>query len=140
MADMFKSRICCKIDLRRMVTSYVDDGVILVSTGTKRKTKHEPKECFRDCVKIARERGMNFSVKKMDWMGIGEGEWGELEIEGDELKMVKEIRILGYRIDTERKWRGHVEYWTERGIGVRRNIAGVGRRFGSQGGIGAWKT
>ena len=82
---------------------------------------------------------MNFSVKKLDWMGIGKGEWGTLDIGGDKLKMVKEIRILGYRIDTKREWRGHVEYWTERGIGVRRNIAGVGRRFGSQGGVGVWE-
>ena len=102
-ADMFRSRICCRIDLRRMVSSYVDDGVILVSTENKRKTKHQPVECFEDCKKIAKERGMDFSEKKLDWMGIGKGDWGKLEMGGIGLNMVKEIRILGYRIDNNRK-------------------------------------
>ena len=122
-----------------MVSSYVDNGVILVSTGNKEKTKQQIIECFEDCKKVATARGMDFSVKKLDWMGIGKGDWGTLEIKGEKLKTVKEIRILGYRIDTDRKWKGHMEYWTERGIGIRRNISGVGRRYGSEGGIGAWE-
>ena len=40
-ADMFKSRICCRLDLRRMVLSYVDDRVILVSTESKEETKQQ---------------------------------------------------------------------------------------------------
>lgn len=55
------------------------------------------------------------------------------------MKMVKEIRLLGYRIDTKRSWKGHGEYWTVRGNGIRRNISGVGRRFRSEGGIGKWE-
>ena len=102
-ADMFKSRICCRMDLRRMVSSYVDDGVILVSTSNKEKTKQQLIECFKECKKIVKERGMDFSEKKLDWMGIGEGEWGWLEDGGMKLKMVKEIRIVGYRIDTKRE-------------------------------------
>ena len=138
-ADMFISRICCRMDLRRMVVSYVDDGVILVSTGNKKKTKQELMNCFGECKEVAKERGMDFRLKKLDWMGIGEGEWSDLVIEEECLKMVKEMRILGYRIDNKRKWKGHVEYWTERGLGVRRNISGVGRRYGSKGGVGAWE-
>ena len=138
-ADMFKSRICCRIDLRRMVSSCVDDGVILVSTTNKEKTKHQLIEYFEECKKVATDRGMDFSVKKLDWMGIGKGNWGTLEIKGNKWKMVKEIRILGYRIDTDRKWKGHMEYWTEREIGIRRNISGIGRRYGSDGEIGAWE-
>ena len=138
-ADMFRSRICCRLDLSRMVSSYVDDGVIVISTANKKKTKQNLIECFEDYKKIANDRGMDFSVKKLDWMGIGKGDWGTIEIDGNKLKMVKEIRILGYRIDTNRKWRGHVEYWRERGMGIRRNISGVGRRYGSEGGIGAWE-
>jgi len=38
-----------------------------------------------------------------------------------------------------KKWREDVEYWTERGVGVKRSIAGIGRRYGSEGGIGAWE-
>ena len=91
-----------------MVTSYLDDGVILVSTGNKQKTKRELKECIYDCVRIAKERGINFRVKKIDWMGIGKGELGTFDVEGVELKMVKKKRILGYSIDTKREWRGHV--------------------------------
>ena len=122
-----------------MVSSYVDDGVILVSTSSKEKTKQQLIECFKECKEIAKARGMDFSEKKLDWMGIGKGEWGWLEDGRMKLKMVKEMRILGYRIDTEGGWRGHIEYWTARGMGIRRNISGVGRRFGSEGGIGAWE-
>ena len=70
---------------------------------------------------------------------MGKKNWGVLDVGEGELKMTKEIRLLGYRIDTERTWEGHVEYWTERGIGVRRNVSNVSRRFGSQGGIGPWE-
>ena len=73
-ADMAKSRICYRIDLRRMVVSYVDDGVILVSTGNKKKTKQESMKCFGECKEVAKEKGMDVSLKKLDWMGIGEGE------------------------------------------------------------------
>jgi len=34
----------------------------------------------------------------------------------------------------------HVKYWLERGLGVRRRISALGRRFGGTGGIGAWET
>jgi len=138
-ADRFNPWFRSGIDLQRMVSSYVDDGVILVSTYSIQKTKQELVDCFTNCQKVARNRGMDFSKKKMDWMGIGKEEWGEIEMDDKKKKGVKEIRLLGYRIDDQRKWKGHVEYWTERGIGVRRNMVGIGRRFGSYGGIGAWK-
>lgn len=89
--------------------SYVDDGVILVATGNKNKTKQQLVECFEDCKRIVKERGMDFSMKKLDWMGIGKGEWGNLKIGEASWKMVKEIRILGYGIDNKREWKGHVE-------------------------------
>jgi len=122
-----------------MVTSYVDDGVILVLTNSIKQTKSEVTSCLKECKDIARKRGMNFSERKMDWMGIGKGNWGQLEIESTKLEMANEIRILGYRWNNKRKWREDVEYWTERGIGVKRSIAGIGRRYGSEGGIGAWE-
>jgi len=53
------------------------------------------------------------------------------------LKEAKEIRILRYRIDKRRNMRVHMEYWVDRGVGVKRRIAGLGRRFGSHGGQGA---
>jgi len=55
------------------------------------------------------------------------------------MKPVQEIRLLGYRFDMDGGMKGHTEYWLERGVGVRRRIAGIGRRYGSRGGIGAWE-
>jgi len=52
--------------------------------------------------------------------------------------MVEEIRILGYRMGRDRKMKSHMEYWMERGIGVKRRIASVSRRYGSEGGLDAW--
>ena len=138
-ADMFKPRFSFRIGLRRIMTSYVDDGAILVSTNSVKNTKEEIRKTLGECKSIARSRGMDFSMKKMEWIGFGRKKWGELEVEEGKLEMTKEIRILGYRIDTDRKWKGHVEYWSERGMGVRRNVSNVSRRFGSKGGIGAWE-
>ena len=58
-------------------------------------------------------------------MRLGKGKWGNLEMEEGKLKMTREIRMPGYRIDTERKWKEHVEYWAERGMGVRRNVSNM---------------
>jgi len=60
-------------------------------------------------------------------------------VDGNVKKMVKEIRVLGYRLDCEGKMGKHVEYWTERGVDIRRRIAAIGRRYGSEGGIGSWE-
>ena len=110
-ADMFKPRFSFRMGLGRMVTSYVDDGAILVATDTIEKTKDEIKRTLEECTKIAKDRGMDFSTKKMEWIGFGRGEWGEIEVGGKKLRMTKEIRILGYRINTKREWKGHMEYW-----------------------------
>ena len=53
--------------------------------------------------------------------------------------MVKEIRVLGYRLDCDGKMGKHVEYWAERGVDVRRRIAAIGRRYESEGSIGSWE-
>jgi len=122
-----------------MVSSYVDDGGILVATRKIESTKDRFKlvECWEDCDKVAKSRGMGFASSKMDWIGFSEEDWGMLRIGEEELKEVKEIRILGYRMDKRRSMGVHMEYWSDRGIGVKRRIAGLGRRFGSHGGLGA---
>jgi len=51
-----------------------------------------------------------------------------LDIEGVLTREVKEIRILGYRLRKNRGMKGHIEYWLERGIGVRRRIRALSRR------------
>jgi len=86
-ADMFNPRFKTRIDLCQMVTSYVDDGVIPVSTNSIKKTKSEVISCLKECKDIARKRGMDFSERKMDWMGIGKGNWGQLEIGSRKLEM-----------------------------------------------------
>ena len=65
-ADMFKPRFSFRIGLRRMVTSYVDDGAILVSTNSVENTKEEIQKTLQECKNIARSRGMDFSMKKME--------------------------------------------------------------------------
>jgi len=52
---------------------------------------------------------------------------------------VKEIRILRDRLRKNRCMKGHIEYWLERGVGVRRRIGALSRRYGSDGGLGAWE-
>ena len=49
-----------------MVTSYVDDGAILVATNSIENTNEEMKNTLQECKDIARNRGMDFSVKKME--------------------------------------------------------------------------
>jgi len=52
---------------------------------------------------------------------------------------VEEIRILGYRMERDRKMRSYIEYWLERGIGMKRRIPSISRRYGSDGGLNAWE-
>ena len=54
-------------------------------------------------------------------------------------KGVKKRRILGYRLGKDRGMKGHIEYWLERGVGVRRRIGGLSRRYGSEEGLGSWE-
>ena len=56
-----------------MVTSYVDDGVILVATGDIRKTKYELGECFRDCKEVAEKRGMDLARKRQTGWELEKG-------------------------------------------------------------------
>ena len=137
-ADVFRPRIKTGIGLRTMVCSYVDDGTIAVSTPNISNTKYELARIFDECDEVASKRGMKFNPDKVDWIGFGKTEWGELKIKGMERRMVEEIRILGYRIGRDRKMKSQMEYWMERGIGVKRRIASVSRRYGSEGGIDAW--
>lgn len=74
-ADMFMPRFSYRIGLRRMVTSYVDDGAILVATDSIEKTKDEIEKTLQECKEIANNRGMGFSKKKMEWIGFGRKEW-----------------------------------------------------------------
>jgi len=109
-ADLFRPRIQTRINLRTMISSYVDDGTILISTDQAQWTKDKLIEYFGICNGIGKERGMSFSSKMIEWIGFGEEDWGSLDIEGVSTREVKEIRILGYRIGKNRGMKGHIEY------------------------------
>jgi len=122
--------------VRSMVSSDVDDGAMAAATNSTNETKRLLSDTFQECNRIANMRGMNFSSRKIEWIGMGKDDWGKLRVkEEKDKRMVEEIRILGYRVDKDGKMRGHVEYWTERGVGVKGRIAGLSRRFGSEGGL-----
>jgi len=63
-----------------------------------------------------------------------------LDIDGEILTPVEDLRVLGYRFNVFLNMSSHVSYWLERGLGVRRRISALGRRFGRDGGLDAWCT
>jgi len=126
--------------MSRLTTSYVDDGTIMIAGHNRSTVTHEMKEAYLNCRQIAKEIEMDFEIWKTEWMGFGSEQWDGMEIDGDVLTAVKEIRILGYRFNTANNDKAHVDYWIERGLEVRRRIAALRRRFGSRGGISAWET
>ena len=121
------------------MSSYLDDGTIAVARRTQKMAKDLMVEIFEDCNQIAKQRNMSFALKKREWMGLGKKRWDGKATEVGLIKPVEEIRILGYRLNMDGGMNGHTEYWLERGVGVRRKIARIGRRYGSKGGIGAWE-
>ena len=58
---------------------------------------------------------MGFAPLKTNWIGFGDGEWGELRIGTDIVKQVSDLRVLGFRFNASRNWSAHVDYWLERG-------------------------
>ena len=139
LSDVFSPRISTRMATASITLSYVDDGTVLAATRSVESTKDLLVRGYNECAVVAGKRGMGFSPAKVDWMRIGGGEWGDLVVDGNVKRMVKEIRVLGYRLDCDGKMGKHVEYWAERGVDVRRRIAAIGRRYGSQGGIGSWE-
>ena len=140
LTDVFSPRIQTRINMTSMVSSYVDDGTIVVASNSVPGAKEQLEVIYKRCNEIASNRGMGFSPSKTVWMGIGgRDKWGKLKLEDEEVESVEKIRVLGYRFDKEWRMDDHVEYWLERGVGVRRRIASIGRRFGSEGGIGSWE-
>jgi len=62
-ADVFRPRIQTRINFRAMISSYVDDGAILISTDRIDLTKEKFKEYFGLCNEVAQRRGISFSPK-----------------------------------------------------------------------------
>ena len=137
--EIFKPRILHTPARSCIVSSYVDDGMIAVAGESQKIAMDLMVDIFEDCNRIAKQPNMSFALKKTEWMGMGKKRWNGLATGEGMIEPVDEIRILGYRMEMNGGWRGHTEYWLERGVDVRRRIAGIGRRYGSSGGIGAWE-
>ena len=63
-ADIFKRRFETRPRLRCIVSSYVNDGTILVAMTSINKAKRTLSILFDDCNKVAKARGMSFSVSQ----------------------------------------------------------------------------
>ena len=63
-----------------------------------------------------------------------------MDINGELLTPVEDLRVLGCRFNVFLNMSSHVSYWLERGLGIRRRISALGRRFGSNEGLDAWCT
>ena len=70
-ADIFEPRLGYSPSVRTVVSSYVDDGVILVASDSRDLTRYTMAEVFKDCDRIARGRKMGFSAIKTKWIGFG---------------------------------------------------------------------
>jgi len=123
-----------------VISSYVDDVVIIVASDSRDLTRYTMAELFKDYDRVARGRRMGFSAIKTKWIGFGGTAWGDLDIDGEMLTPVEDLRVLDYRFNVFLNMSSHVSYWLERGLGVRRRISELGRRFGSDGGLHAWCT
>ena len=137
--DFFRPRLKYTPTVRYFVSSYVDDGLVLVAADSREMAVWQLKELFVDCNRVARGRGIGFAPLKTNWIGFGEGDWEELRIGTDIVRQVPDLRVPGFSFNVSRNWSADVGYWLERGMDVRRRIAALVRRFGG-GGIGAWEV
>jgi len=55
-AHMFVPRLRYSPSVRTVVSSYVDDGVILVASDSRDLTRYTMAEMFKDCDRVARGR------------------------------------------------------------------------------------
>jgi len=109
-ADIFEPRLRYSPSVRTVVSSFVDDGVILVASDSRDLTRYTMAELFKDCDRIARGRKMGFSAIKTKWIGFGGTTWEDLDIDGELLTPVKDLRVLGYRFNVFLNMSSHVSY------------------------------
>ena len=82
---------------------------------------------------------MGFSIIKTNWIGMGSSAWEGVEIMGNVLELITELRVLSFRFNVFNNFSAHVLYWLERGLGVRSRISALGMRFGEDA-LDAWRT
>ena len=139
-ADILEPRLRYSPPVRTVVSSYVDDGVILVASYSRDLTRYTMAEVFKDSDRVARGRKIGFSTIKTKWIGFGGTTWDDLDIDGELLTPVEDLRVLGSRFNVFLNMSSHVSYWLEKDLGIRKRISAWGRRFGSDEGLDAWCT
>jgi len=72
--NVFAPRLRHSPWISRLVTSYVDDGTIMVATHDRPSATDLLKESFLDCWRVSRSMGIDFETKKTEWMGFRKGE------------------------------------------------------------------
>ena len=123
-----------------MLMSYVDDAVIAVAANTRSAARAVMMDVVLECDAIARESGMGFSVIKTNWIGMGSSAWEGVEIMGNVLELVTDLRVLSFRFNIfNSNFSAHVPYWLERALGVRNRISALGMKFGGDA-LDAWRT
>ena len=138
-ADIFRPRIIYRPSYRSMLLSYLDDAVIAVAADTRSTAYLGMVDVFLECDAVARGRGIEFSVIKTNWIGMGGSVWDGVEIMGNVLELVTALRVLGYRFNVFNNFSAHVIYWLERGLGVWNRISTLEKRFGENA-LDAWGT
>ena len=73
-ADSFRPRLKYTPTVRCFVSSYVNDGLVLVAANSSDMAVWQMKEVFIDCDIVARGRGMGFAPLKTNWIGFGDGD------------------------------------------------------------------
>jgi len=120
--------------------SYVDDAGIVVAADSQDMVRGELERVFDECTVVAKGRGMDFSTLKRKWIGFGEEVWGPCRLGGVQVSGVSDLRVLGMRFACDGSMLNHVDYWLQRGLEVWGRIGALARRFGGEGGIGAWEV
>jgi len=93
-----------------MLMSYVDDAVIAVAAASRSAACLAMTEMFLDCDTVARRRSIGFSVLKTYWIGFGGSAWDGMEIMGNMLMPVADLRVLGFRFNVFNNFSAHVLY------------------------------
>jgi len=96
-ANLFEPHLRYSPSVRAVVSSYMDDGVILVASDSRDLTRYTMAEMFKACDRVTRGRRMGFSAIKTKWIGFGGTTWEDLDIDGERLTPVEDLRVLGYR-------------------------------------------
>ena len=82
-ADIFEPCLRYSPSVPTLVSSYVDNEIILVASDSRDLTRYTMAELLKDCDRVARGRRMAFSAIKTKWIGFGRTTWEDLDIDGE---------------------------------------------------------